>query len=182
MAAHGRGCNLALPHCMTNLLTLWRSISRSRILRSLVPHYAVSLFLLQLDSGPRTSLELHHFPPGSAMFIEVTLSERSQAALEVLNGIKKEVFTDVLKEFAFEHFSYLLFFCDAEERQILPSVRSFSLQRAWSSNKRSVYVVPGLEPFKYAGIAGVCVVLESIRSIISLIQSISELTHLQSLQ
>eukprot|EP01128_Nolandella_sp_AFSM9_P004748 TRINITY_DN2190_c0_g1_i1.p1 TRINITY_DN2190_c0_g1~~TRINITY_DN2190_c0_g1_i1.p1 ORF type:complete len:1571 (-),score=177.42 TRINITY_DN2190_c0_g1_i1:40-4221(-) len=112
----------------------------------------VSRYLsLQLDEETRKNvLHFQNFPPGSVAIVRASLPPAASEAVELLRRVVKEgVPSRALLGLTLLDCNVLLYQCEVEERN-------------WSEGERGTYTIPHYGALKYAGIAGVCGLLQSV--------------------
>jgi len=125
-ALEGLECYLHMYHRLADVASVWRE-------------------------GDKTWLKLTHFPPGSILVFSTDPTPEISIRCELDKLLAAEVLEPLLKDLTLGELSYLLFSCDAEEKDR-------------SGGSRGAYVVPGHGPLVYCGLMGVCAVLDVHRA------------------
>jgi len=100
--------------------------------------------------GSNSRLRLHRFPPGSVLVFGTDVSKTQARQKAVMNLLAAEQISRPLQGLGLHQLNYLLYSCEAEERDR-------------SDGERGAYDIPGFGPFAYCGIMGVCAALDEAR-------------------
>ncbi|CAE7367416.1 AGL [Symbiodinium natans] len=100
--------------------------------------------------GGNSRLRLHRFPPGSILVFSTDVSKTQARQKAVMDLLAAEQISRPLQGLSLHQVNYLLYSCEAEERDR-------------SNGARGAYEIPGFGPFAYCGLMGVCAALDEAR-------------------
>jgi len=113
-------------------------------------HGSISDIALIWQQGGSTWLKLTRFPPGSVLVFSTDPCSETVLRAQVETLLTEEAMRYCLEGLTLSEVNYLLFSCDAEEKDR-------------SGGVRGVYDVPGYGPLVYCGLMGVCGALDLLR-------------------
>lgn len=102
------------------------------------------------QEGGNSKLRLRRFPPGSVVVFSTDASSAQVRHQNVMDLLSAQEIFEPLQGLELHHLNYLLYSCEAEERDR-------------TEQRRGAYVVPGHGPLAYCGLMGVCALLDEAR-------------------